>query len=109
MSLQPCPSYELALRTPLHHGSVISGLVFFALSLVYPYRLPCRGGRHQWRRHVRHGEQAVGLEYTSKGLRYATARAPVPRPRDLCLRFWLHDVSEQRPEASKGKETEPIP
>src|SRR6266446_7569842 len=109
MSLQPCPSYELALRTSLHHGSVISGMVFFAVSLVCPYRPPCRGGRHPWRRHVRHGEQAVGLEYTSKGLHYATGHAPVPRPRDLCLRFWLHDVSEQRPEAGKGKEAEPIP
>ena len=32
----------------------------------------------------------------------------VPRPRDLCLRLWLHDVSSRGREASKGKEAEPI-
>ena len=36
MPLQSCPSYELALRALLHHGSVISGMVLCALPLVYP-------------------------------------------------------------------------
>jgi hypothetical protein len=43
-------------------------------------------------RHVRHDEQEVCLEYNNKGYHYATVHTPVTRPRDLCVRFWLHDV-----------------
>src|SRR5205807_5437635 len=42
----------------------------------------------------------------------ATVYTPVIRSRDLCLRFWLHDVSSRGREESRsgnGKETEPIP
>ena len=36
MPLEPCSSYEMALRAHLHHGSVISGMVVFALSHMCP-------------------------------------------------------------------------
>jgi hypothetical protein len=30
---------------------------------------------------------------SSKGDQYAIIHPPVPRPRNLCVRFWLHDLS----------------
>jgi len=30
---------------------------------------------------------------TAKDINYATVHIPITRPRDLCFRFWLHDLS----------------
>ncbi len=74
-------SYQKALRASLHHKFVLSRMVLFALSLVC-HSLPLlRGGRRLWKRHVRHREQEVCLEYYSKGQHYATVPLPdVPVP-----------------------------
>src|SRR5260370_6422295 len=70
-ALQPCPSYAMALRAPLHPKAMISGIVFFALSLVCPLSPSFQNGRHPWRRQARHHEQEVCLEDSSlKGPSY---------------------------------------
>ncbi len=63
------------------HGSVSSRMVFFLASRRKTSKCFC------------HREQEVFLEYNSKGNHYATVHTPGPRPRNLRLRFWLHDVS----------------
>ena len=63
------------------HGSVSSRMVFFLASRR-------KTGKCFWYR-----EQEVFLEYNSKGNDDATVHTPGPRPRNLRLRFWLHDLS----------------
>ena len=90
MPLKPCSSYETALKAPLHHGSVIFGMVLFALSLLC---LPSLTS--EWRASdIDHFEQEVDLENNSKGYHYATVRTAVHRPRDRCVCLWLHDVPD---------------
>ncbi len=159
--LRANPSYEMAVKAHLPHGSLISEMVLFAHLLVCSLswttsmeRARSSLGRHvldgwwsgerlvvflalvgKWSRvsgiarrglrrrsseiplatdnqyamHSGRGDRDEGeppsrqsilivskkcvCNTTAKDNKYAIVHIPITRPRDLCFRFWLHDVS----------------